>query len=149
MNRPELSPLILNTDEKTEYKTALKDLPEWRHLSELHLVEHRTVSFLPSPDEEESLFPVNYLDREIRKNSAAHVSGDGPGDREAGMTMARMVITLGYHTFRKPYRIDNRVARAETKSHADMVGLACERGPKSIRTAIHEAACVDSSGATG
>ena len=37
--------------------------------------------------------------------------------------MARMVITPGTHTFRKPYRIDNRVARAETKTHADMVGL--------------------------
>ena len=27
MNRPELSPFVLNTDEKTEYKTALKALP--------------------------------------------------------------------------------------------------------------------------
>jgi hypothetical protein len=127
MNRPELSPFVLNTDEKTEYKTALKDLPEWRHLSELHLVEHRTVSSRLPRTRRNPLFPVNYLDREIRKNSAAHCRETVRGDREAGMTMARMVITLGYHTFRKPYRIDNRVARAETKSHADMVGLLAAR----------------------
>ena len=64
------------------------------------------------------------------------------------MTMARMVITLGYHTFRKPYRIDNRVA-AETKTHADMVGLLVAKEARNAFERLYEAACVDSSGAAG
>ena len=123
MNQEELTPFVINTDEKTEYKTALKDLPEWTHLSELRLVSHNTTSSRVARTRTNPLFPVNYLDREIRKNSAAHCRETVRGDREVGMTMSRMAITLGFHTFRKPFRIDNRVVTAGTKSHADMVGL--------------------------
>lgn len=127
LNRAELSPFVLNTDEKTEYKTALKELPEWRHLCELRCVEHRTVSSRVPRTRQNPLFPVNYLDREIRKNVAAHCRETVRGDREVGMTMSRMAITLGYHTFRKPFRIDNRVITKETKTHADQVGLLTPR----------------------
>ena len=123
MNREVLTPFVINTDEKTEYKTALKDLPEWRHLSECKLVSHITTSSRVARTRKNPLFPVNYLDREIRKNSAAHCRETVRGDREVGMTMSRMAITLGYHTFRKPFRIDSRVATPDTKTHADMVGL--------------------------
>jgi len=50
------------------------------------------------------------------------------------MTMSRMVITLGYHTFRKPFRIDNRVVTGETTTHADMVGLlAAKEGREAVK----------------
>jgi hypothetical protein len=127
LNRPELSPFVLTTDKKPEYRTALKSLPEWRHLRELGLVEHRTVSSRLPRTRKNPLFPVNYLDREIRKNSAAHVRETVRGDREVTMTMSRMVITLGYHTFRKPYRIDNRTENKDVQTHAEVVNLLDNR----------------------
>lgn len=127
MNRANLTPFCIHTDEKTEYKTALKALPEWQHLSALHLVEHRTVSSRRPRTRTNPLFPVNYIDREIRKNSAAHVRETVRGDREVTMTMSRMVITLGYHSFRKPYRIDNRTKRVNVKTHAEVVNLLNNR----------------------
>ena len=130
LNRPALSRFVLNTDEKTEYKMALKDLPEWRHLSELRLVTHRTVSSHLPRTRRNPLFPVNYLDREIRKNSAAHCRETVRGDREVGMTLSRMTITLGHHTFRKPFRIDNWVITSTTQTHADLVGLLGTREAK-------------------
>lgn len=127
MNRPGLSPFVLNTDEKTEYKTALMNLPEWRHLRELGLVDHRTVSSRLPRTHKNPLFSVNYIDREIRKNSASHVRETVRGDREITMSMSRMVITLGYHTFRKPYRIDNRTQTKKVKTHAEVVNLLDSR----------------------
>ena len=132
MNRPELTPFTLHTDEKKEYQTALKTLPEWRHLREIGLVSHETISSKEPRTRRNPLFPVNYLDREIRKNSAAHCRETVRGDREVGMTMSRMTITLGYHTFRKPFRIDNRVVTGETKTHADVAGLL---GPRDTQKA--------------
>jgi len=123
MNRPVLSPFTLHTDEKKEYQVALAELPEWRHLRDLHLVEHKTVSSRAARTRRNPLFPVNYLDREIRKNSAAHARETVRGDREVTMTMSRMAILIGYHTFRKPFRIDNRTRIDGQKMHADMVNL--------------------------
>ncbi len=37
--------------------------------------------------------------------------------------MSRMVITLGHHAFRKPYRIGNRVRNDRDGTHADKVRL--------------------------
>ncbi|HKL85114.1 MAG TPA: hypothetical protein VJ861_02145, partial [Treponemataceae bacterium] len=123
MNRPTLSPFTFHTDEKKEYGVALAELPEWRHLHDLHLVQHKTVSSRAARTKNNPLFPVNYFDREIRKNSAAHARETVRGDREVSMSLSRMAITIGYHTFRKPFRITNKTLREGQKSHADMVNL--------------------------
>ena len=123
MNRPELSPFTFYTDEKKEYKVALDELPEWQHLSNLHIVAHETISSRAVRTKDNPLFPVNYLDREIRKNFAAHARETVRGDREISMAMSRMAIGIGYHTFKKPFHITN-IARTEgQKTHADMVNL--------------------------
>jgi len=73
---------------------------------------------------------VNYLDREIRKNSAAHVRETVRADREVTMTMSRMAITLGFHTFRKPFRIDNRTNQKDVMTHAERANLLNNRNTK-------------------
>lgn len=123
MNRSSLSPFTFHTDEKKEYKVALNELPEWRHLSNLEIVTHNTVSSRAARTKANPLFPVNYLDREIRKNSAAHARETVRGDREITMAMLRMAINLGYHTFRKPFLITNKTSIEGQKTHADMVNL--------------------------
>lgn len=130
MNRPALTSFCIHTDEKSEYKRALMELPEWQHLSALHLVEHKTTSSRLPRTRRNPLFPVNYLDREIRKNSAAHVRETVRADREVTMTMSRMTITLGFHTFRKPFRIDNRTNGRNVITHAEMANLLNNRNTK-------------------
>jgi hypothetical protein len=123
MNRGVLSPFTLHTDERTEYIIALKRLPEARHLMELGVFSHRQTSSRAARTRQNPLFPVNYLDREIRKNSAAHVRETVRADREANMAVTRMVILLGNHAFRKPYRIIGDKPRADAKTHAEKAGL--------------------------
>lgn len=123
LNRGTLSPFTLHTDEKTEYVVALKELPEAGHLRELGVFTHRQTSSRIARTRGNPLFPVNYLDREIRKNSAAHVRETVRADREANMTATRMLILLGHHTFRKPYRIRGDKPRPDAPTHAEMAGL--------------------------
>lgn len=123
LNRGTLSPFTLHTDEKTEYVVALKELPEVRHLSNLGVFTHRRTSSRAARTRTNPLFPVNYLDREIRKNSAAHVRETVRADREANMTITRMAILLGHHTFRKPFRIRGDKPDANAETHAEKAGL--------------------------
>jgi len=123
LNREKLTLITLRTDEKKEYARALSRLPETRHLTEIGALSHRTISSRAARTKSNPLFPVNYLDREIRKNSAAHVRETIRFDREINMSVSRMAIILGHHAFRKPFRIDNRTHTDELPTHADKAGL--------------------------
>ena len=123
LNKNALTSFTLYTDEKKEYVRALSTLTEARHLGEINVLRHRTISSRAARTRRNPLFPVNYLDREIRKNSAAHVRETVRFDREVNMTSSRMAVVLGYHTFRKPFRIDNKANVDDEPTHADRVGL--------------------------
>ena len=69
------------------------------------------------------LFPSNYIDRELRKNGASHVRETVRQDRELNMAMTRMIILLGHHAFRKPFKIGKQTHFDEDPTHADMMGL--------------------------
>lgn len=123
LNRRSLSPFTIHTDEKTEYVVALRELPEARHLREIGLFSHRQTSSRAARTRTNPLFPVNYLDREIRKNSAAHVRETVRADREANMTVSRMAILLGHHAYRKPFRIRGDKPGRDVPTHAEKAGL--------------------------
>ncbi len=123
LNRPILSPFSLYTDQKTEYVVALKELPEVVHLSELGLFEHKTTSSRAERTMGNPLFPVNYLDREIRKNSSSHARETVRADKEANMAITKMLIIFGHHTFRKPFKINNFIDIDAQETHADKVHL--------------------------
>lgn len=123
LNRGTLTPFTLHTDEKKEYVRALERLTETRHLITIGAMSHRTISSRAARIRSNPLFPVNYLDREIRKNSAAHVRETVRFDREVNMSVSRMAITLGFHAFRKPFRIDNKARIDGQPTHAERAGL--------------------------
>ena len=133
MNRGLTRAFTLFTDQKSEYPIALNELTEYRHLSQLKLVDHHTISSRAKRTRRNPLFPVNYLDRELRKNSAAHARETVRQDREVSMSLSRMAITLGYHTFKKPFRITNRLNNNTT--HAQRVNLA---GTPEAKKALNE-----------
>ena len=67
------------------------------------------------------LFPVNYIDREFRKDMASHARESLQFSRNVNEAMMRMSLYLFDHNYLKPFR----VADQEKKRfrHAQMAGL--------------------------
>ena len=137
LRQDKISSRTLETDMKREYITALKEdrLIETLRTHQLffhHQTDSRANRTLTNP-----LMAVNYIDREIRKNSAAHVRETVRQDREVNMALARMIITLGHHTFRKPYRITNVLPIDGCRTHAEVAGLMNSSEAKSAYTKLY------------
>jgi len=128
LNRQSLTPFTIYTDQKKEYQIALKELPEAKHLMTLNVLQHHQTSSRAARTKKNPLFPVNYFDREIRKNSAAHVRETVRFDHEVNMSAARMAIIIGYHTFQKPFKIDGHVHTQSLLTHGDVAGLTKQKG---------------------
>lgn len=116
-------PWIIDTDMKKEYPYAMKEVKEFNELMEKRCIIHRQTSSRKARTIWNYLFPVNYIDRELRKNAASHVRETTRQDREINMAMVRMVSTLGHHAFRKPFRIDNKTDVDGDPTHSLMTGV--------------------------
>jgi len=117
------TPLVLATDMKKEYVTAIEEDSLMHQLVMHGLVTHCTVDSRAKRTKDLPISAVNYVDREIRKNSAAHVRETVRQDREVNMANERMIITLAHHSFRKPFRIYNRKNIEEAVTHAEVAGF--------------------------
>lgn len=106
----------LITDEHTGYPRCLAALPPLAGLTHLRISSRRART-VTNP-----LFPVNYIDREIRKDLAEHRRETVCFARSAAMSIARMWIYIGYHNYRKPYRVGIRCS----ETHAERAGVAPE-----------------------
>jgi transposase-like protein len=120
-NTDRVTPIILYTDEKTDYRRALwGDLEnrekmfsgQWRH----HMTNSKVGRNTRNP-----LFSVNYIDREIRKDMASQARETVQFPRNVSNAMLRMSLYLFDHNVRKPYRI-NDVEKRKLK-HAQVAGL--------------------------
>ena len=114
-------PLILYTDEKSDYQRALwgrQNLKErmfdgsWRH----HTVNSKEVRNTLNP-----LFPVNYIDREFRKDMACHARETMQFSRNVNEAMMRMSLYLFDHNYIKPFRIGD--SQKKHLRHAQVAGL--------------------------
>lgn len=114
-------PLILYTDEKKDYQSALwnsENLKErlfngsWRH----HMVNSKEVRNTQNP-----LFPVNYIDREFRKDMASHARESLQFSRNVNEAMMRMSLYLFDHNYLKPFRVADQVKKYHR--HAQIAGL--------------------------
>jgi len=112
--------LILYTDEKKEYGRALKEniacntnleRGRWIH----HVTSSKAVRNLSN-----HLFAVNYIDREIRKDMAAHVRESVQFNRNVNDAMSRMSLYLFDHNYRKPFRIRDKEKMRFT--HVEVAG---------------------------
>jgi hypothetical protein len=117
-------PLILYTDEKSDYRRSLwrnagsrekMFSGRWRH----HLTNSKLGRNTANP-----LFAVNYIDREIRKDMASQSRETVQFPRNVSNAMLRMNLYLFDHNVFKPYRI--RQPEFSRVSHAEVAGLASE-----------------------
>jgi transposase-like protein len=116
-------PLILYTDEKSDYRRAFWKgtdrirermfSGQWRH----HMTNSREGRNQKNP-----LFAVNYIDREIRKDMASQTRETVQFPRNVANAMLRMNLYFFDHNVYKPYRI--RQPSGVDERHADRTGLA-------------------------
>ena len=113
--------LILSTDEKSDYERALYKSPgcserlfdgSWRH-QKVNSKDPRT-KWNP-------LFPVNYMDREFRKDMASHARETLQFGRNVNNAMLRMGLYIFDHNYFKPYRVADKEKRH--LKHAQVAGL--------------------------
>ena len=97
----------LYTDEKTAYRTVTRNLP----------LQHITISSRKERTVHNELFPVNYFDRELRKDQGNHVRETVEFSRNVNNCMERLWVYGAYHNYVKPYRVrqtgDARISHAE------------------------------------
>jgi hypothetical protein len=117
-NRPSFD---LWTDEHQDYPRGIASSPCTNALRLLGRIQHRTVSSRASRTLENPLFPVNYLDREIRKDLHEHVRETTCFGRNVNRQMERLSLYLFYHNYLKPHR-----ARRKSFSHAIIAGYHAE-----------------------
>jgi hypothetical protein len=92
------------------------------------MVRHQRTSSRVVRSCENPLFPVNYLDREFRKDQACHVRETVQWSKTVNNAMERMMVYLAYHNLFKPFRIKER----SDLTHAEMAGIPGQR-VRSIR----------------
>ena len=95
---------ILWTDQKREYGRAIEASPCAGAMLEAGRIRHLTISSRAARTRENPLFPVNYLDRELRKDLHEHVRESTCFGRNVNSQMERLVLYLHYHNFRKRHR---------------------------------------------
>jgi hypothetical protein len=109
---------VLHTDEKTEYRAVLKAN---KYLD--GRVRHKTTSSRKARTFYNPLWPVNYYDRELRKDQASMVRETTRWSQETNNCMERTYAYAGYHNFFKPFRIRQR----DTRTHAEVAGFPVEK----------------------
>ena len=98
--RKEIGKKILFSDEHAAYKRSLK-----RIVDAQDYFDHQTISSKKPRTRSNPLFPVNYIDRQIRKDSANHVRETVQFSRCPSAMMARLTIYQMYHNYLMPKRV--------------------------------------------
>jgi hypothetical protein len=117
-------PLVIITDEKIEYRRALFAHRLFREQDEEHRVAHIRVNSKLPRTFINPLFPSNYLDREIRKDQAAHRRETTCFGRNVANGLSRMALYLCWHNYSKRYLIKAPVAEKQT--HGEEAGIRAE-----------------------
>lgn len=99
--RPALS---LWTDEHQAYPRGIASSPCASALQSIGRLVHRTVSSRAARTRANPLFPVNYLDRELRKDLHEHVRESVCFGRNVNRQMERLSLYLFYHNYLKKHR---------------------------------------------
>ena len=118
------APLIVVTDEKQEYARAFAAHRLFREQDQEHRVVHHRVSSRLPRTIDNPLFASNYLDRELRKDQAAHRRETTCFARSAANGMTRMACYLDWHNYEKRYEIKAPVGEKEV--HAEVAGIPRE-----------------------
>lgn len=123
MNRvaKERSPLVLYTDEKQQYTTALAEDATIEKRRESGGFAHVQINSKLPRTLRNDLFSVNYIDREIRKDVPEYRRETVCFGRNVVNGLERFCVYLFHHNFIKRYRI--RVTDEE-RTHAEVAGIS-------------------------
>jgi len=113
--------LRLLTDEHPAYPGALK-LVAPREGTRGGVLQHLRYSSRLPRDVQNPLFPVNYMDREIRKDIAAYARESTCFTRNAANGMERLSVYLAWHNYWKPKRVRPRLD-SDRRCHAEASGI--------------------------
>ena len=114
------------TDEHRAYPQALKAVPALAAALREGRLVHQRVSSRAARTRQNPLFPVNYVDRQMRKNLAEHVRETVRQGREINCQMERMAIFTALHNFLTPHRIGDRADAGASERHASVAQVAVE-----------------------
>lgn len=117
-------PLIVITDEKHEYGRAFRGHRLFRHQDEEHRAVHLRVNSRLPRIRQNPLFPSNYLDREIRKDQAAHRRETTCFSRSAANSMSRLTCYVSWHNYAKRFLI--KAPADEVACHAEVAGIGVD-----------------------
>ena len=126
------APFTLYTDEKLEYSRVIQRDPELQFLMKKKLFTHTRINSKYPRVGMNPLFPVNYFDREIRKDNANHVRETVQFSRDVNYCMDRMAVYQLYHNYCKPYRIDD--GDLSYYRHGEIAGISRELIDKGLAT---------------
>jgi transposase-like protein len=115
----------LFTDEHQVYQKVLTMQPRKRIR-----LEHSQISSKLSRTFQNPLFPVNYMDRQIRKDNSDHHRETVQFAKNPAGMMSRMSIYRAMHNFQKPFRIKES-RKGDERTHGEVAGL-----PKHVQKAL-------------
>jgi hypothetical protein len=130
------NPLVLITDEKKDYLHAIHAHPLFRDQDEARRIGHITVNSKLPRTFANPLFASNYLDREIRKDQAAHHRESTCFNRNVANGMSRLMCYIVQHNYRKRYSI--KAPRGRDEVHGEIAGIGKEQIEKGLRTMFTE-----------
>lgn len=113
----------LYTDEKAQYRYALKEDPFTCGLQAGGRFSHITISSRVPRTLTNELFSVNYLDRELRKDLAEFHRETVCFARNVNNCLERVCVYFFHHNFIKRYRIG---VAGEERTHAEVAGIGRE-----------------------
>ena len=120
--------ITVYTDEHPQYRKVMNQRTDDERTRLRHIritsKKARTVGNL--------LFSVNYLDREIRKDTADHTRETVQFARNICNLMDRLAVYRFYHNFLKPFRINGK--KHSDITHAIRAGIPCEAIRKEMKT---------------
>jgi len=124
----EIEKVTLKSDEHKAYPRALK-----RVAGSDELIEHEQYSSRAPRSRHNPLFPVNYVDRQIRKDQINHVRETVQYARCPAAMMVRLTIYQMYHNYLMPHRV--RAQRAgDWKTRGELLGLKTETVLRTLHT---------------
>ena len=110
--------LRLATDRHRDYRPALLAVPLLASELAQGRLEHLQVSSRAARTRSNPLFPVNYVDRQLRAHLAEHGRRTIRHAREVNCQMERMAIFMVLHNFLSPYRVSGHACVATAPTHA-------------------------------
>ena len=115
--------LILYSDKHKAYRPAIEAVPELKACLSGGTLKHEQLSSTLPRTVRMKLFPVNYIDRNIRKDMGEHCRETVKQGREINCQLERMAVFQVMHNFFTPHRVTHRSDQSEAPTHADVASV--------------------------